>query len=340
MLFISRRLLFQKSRVAHIIAFTKYNTWKKWFNLIQCYYEKKRKKTVLLSKPFLANTEPTNSCILHCPFCPTGKSNHRENGFANLMIYKKMMKELSDTLYLVTLHGWGEPLLHPKLPVIIQIIHQNRIATALTTNGLLLNTLMSEKLIESKLDIIYISIDGTTEESYRKYRVGGSFTKVIKNVENLVAMKKKKGSTTPFIEWQFIVFKHNEHEKEAARRLSHKIGVDNIVFLPAYTEDDRYKPTDPKMRLSQDSPLTKSTDCNHLWTTFSLHWNGNVVPCCYDYEEKNSFSDYLHTSFPALWNNPIFQTSREQVVTGTPDPKIGTPCYYCIQQTNYQSSLH
>jgi len=287
-------------------------------------------RCVLFSKPFLANTEPTNSCILHCPFCPTGKSNHRANGLADLSIYKKMVQELSDTLYLVTLHGWGEPLLHPELPEIIQLMHKNRIATVLTTNGILLNSVISEKLIESKLDIIYISIDGASEESYQKYRIGGNFKKVIQNIENLVAMKKNKGSKTPFIEWQFIVFKHNEHEMKEARSLAKKIGVNNIVFLPAYTEDDTFAPSDHKMRLSEGSPLLKNHKCKHLWTTFSIHWNGNVVPCCYDYDEKYKFSDYNKTPFTELWNNSVFQASRKMVATDNPEKSILTPCKKCI----------
>lgn len=330
LLFVLRKVVFRKSRISHVIAFTKYNSFKKIFNLIHCRIERKLQKTTLKSKPFLANTEPTNKCILHCPFCPTGKQNSRTNGFADTLLYTNIFSQLSDYLYLITLHGWGEPLLNKELPQIVALAHQHNICTAITTNGMLLNASMSESLIESKLDILYVSIDGCSEESYQKYRVGGSFEKVISNVQQLVELKKRKKSYFPFIEWQYIVFKHNEHEISQAKLMAKKMGINNIVFLPAYTEDDNFAPTDPSMRLSNGSPLSKRSDCNHLWNTLSIHWNGTLVPCCYDYDEKYSFGNIYTTSFNEIWNSEPFTESRKMVTSGDLKQYHFTPCKNCI----------
>ena len=327
---ILRKLVYRKSRISHIIAFTRYNSAIKLWNFLKCNRERMVGKTSLSSRPYLINSEPTNTCMLHCPFCPTGKSNSRKNGYADPKIFENVIHELAPYTYLITFHGWGEPLLHKDLPGLIDLAHRHRICTVLTTNGLLLNKETAKNLICSKLDIVYISIDGATEETYRQYRVGGSLKKVLSNIENLVALKKEKKSTIPFIEWQFIVFRHNQHEIKKAKKLAKKLGIDSIVFLPAYTEDPAYEPSDPQFRLPQFSPLTKPSDCKHLWSTLSVHWDGTVVPCCNDYTGNTTYGNAKQFSMKEIWNNTKFKASRSMVKSGIADEREQIPCATCI----------
>lgn len=326
-----RKIVYRKLRISHIIAFTKYNSVKKFGNFLKCNIERLTRKTTLASKPYLINSEPTNSCFLHCPFCPTGKVNSRKNGYADPLLFKKVFKEIAAYVYLITFHGWGEPLMHKNLPLLIELANKYRICTAVTTNGLLLDKRTAERLISSKLDILYISIDGASEEAYRKYRFGGSLEKVLSNIKNLIALKKERNIKTPFIEWQFIVFRHNEHEIKKAKQLAKKLGVDSIVFLPAYTEDKSYEPSDPKFRLPKESPLMKSSDCRHLWSTLAFHWDGTVVPCCYDYAGKISYGNAEHTQLSEIWNNKMFIGSRTIVKKGHLNDTEPLRCSACIK---------
>jgi MoaA/NifB/PqqE/SkfB family radical SAM enzyme len=327
---ISRKLVYRKLRISHFIAFTRYNSAKKLWNLLKCNGERLAGKTSLSSRPYLINSEPTNACILHCPFCPTGKSNSRKNGYADPKIFENVIHELAPYTYLITFHGWGEPLLHKDLPRLIDLAHRQRICTVVTTNGLLLNKGIIEKLICSKLDVLYISIDGASEETYRMYRIGGSLKKLLSNIETLVALKKERKSTIPFIEWQFIVFRHNEHEIKKAKELARKLGVDSIVFLPAYTEDKAYEPSDPKFRLPLFSPLTKPSDCKHLWSTLSMHWDGIVVPCCNDYEGNTAYGNARQFNIREIWNNTKYKASRSMVTSGIASEREQIPCTNCI----------
>lgn len=223
--------------------------------------------------------------------------------------------------------------MHKNLPEIISLAHENRIGTVVTTNGSLLTKELSRKIISSKLDYLILSIDGASNESYQKYRIGGSFDAVVNNLKYLISLKRELKSSTPFIEWQFIVFKHNEHELLLAKRLAKEIGVDNIVFMPAYTEDLSYDSSDEKYHLPKLSPLTKRYDCKHLWSTLAFHWNGNVVPCCYDYFGKIAYGDLLNEDFGQIWNNEYFQKSRSIIKEGTKNISNNLFCSTCVNSS-------
>lgn len=87
-----------------------------------------------------------------------------------------------------------------------------------------------------------MSLDGVTQETYEKYRVRGNVAEVFADLRGLVAAKKALRSKTPFVEWQYIVFKHNEHEVEKARVLAEEIGVDLLRFVsPGVQPEDMHK---------------------------------------------------------------------------------------------------
>ncbi len=330
LIFILKSFFYDKIRYTHWLAFMKYNSVTKIKNLLLNQYEKRKGRIVLQSKPYLINSEPTNHCMLHCPFCPTGKGEFREKGFLGLPMFQKMVDQLSRYTYLITFHGWGEPLLHPRLFDMVHYAHQKKICTVVTTNGMLLNRENSQKMIDSKLDVLYISIDGATSESYLKYRKNGNFDQIIENLKTLVQLKKEQKSKTPYIEWQFLVFKHNEHEMEKGSQLAKEIGVDHFILLPAYTENPEFDASAPEFRLSKGSPISKRENCRHLWSTFTVHQNGIIVPCCYDYSEKIAYGNLSDENIETLWNNPVFQESRTFIVTGNADSTLAKTCKECI----------
>ena len=88
---------------------------------------------------------------------------------------------------------------------------------------------MAKRTIQSGLDRLIISIDGTTQETYQAYRVGGKLDKVIEGAKNIVRWKKELRSASPFVVFQFLVVKPNEHQVEEVYRLAEEIGVDHGV---------------------------------------------------------------------------------------------------------------
>lgn len=65
-----------------------------------------------------------------------------------------------------------------------------KIYTATSTNAHYLTDENARKTVESGLDRLIISIDGTTQDTYKQYRVGGNIDKVILGAKNIVKWKK------------------------------------------------------------------------------------------------------------------------------------------------------
>ena len=182
-----------------------------------------------------------------------------------------------------------------------------------------------------------MAIDGISETTYNQYRLGGDYLKIIENVKSFMALKKQGGYKKPFIEWQFVVFKHNEHEIEDAKKLAKSIGVDNLVFIPAYTEDDNNHQDDNTKYKSRKSPLLNRKDCKDLWTTSTILWDGSIAACCSDYYGDSGFGNINEKSFINIWNNIKFQESRNVIKLGIEQIKTNTICYLCVENINQKT---
>ena len=96
---------------------------------------------------------------------------------------------------------------------------------------------MAKKTVESGLDRLIISIDGTTQDVYEQYRIGGNLEKVLEGAKNIMKWKKELKSKTPFVFFQFLVVKPNEHQVEEVKQLAKEIGVDEVRFKTAQVYD-------------------------------------------------------------------------------------------------------
>jgi len=137
-----------------------------------------------------------------------------------------------DLLYLV-FYFQGEPYPNPSFLDMVKYASRKKIYTATSTNAHYLNEENAKKTIESGLDRLIISIDGTTQDVYQQYRVGGQLDKVIEGTKNIVKWKKELKSKTPFIVFQFLVVKPNQHQIEDVKKLGKEIGVDDVWFKTA-----------------------------------------------------------------------------------------------------------
>src|SRR3990170_8074350 len=172
--------------------------------VISSYYVSKwTGKPVQWGYPISISFEPTTSCNLRCPECTSGlRAFSRATGMLQKDFFKDTIDQLhKDLLYLV-FYFQGEPYLNPGFLDMVKYASGKRIYTATSTNAHYLNDENARKTIESGLDRLIISIDGTSQDVYQQYRVGGNLNKVIQGTKNIVAWKKKLKSRTPFIFFQ------------------------------------------------------------------------------------------------------------------------------------------
>jgi len=190
-------------------------------------------------KPYWLTIDPTNFCQLHCPFCPTG-ANRGVRGKSSMSLehFKKFLDLVGPCVIHMDMMNWGESLLNKSLPDMIAHAKRYGIEVRLDANFNDVSEETIEKLILSGLDVLSVSIDGISQETYGRYRVGGNLDRVLANLEALTRRRRELGRTTPHIIWQFLVFRHNEHEAGAVEAFAHARGVDQVSFVAPFLPNE------------------------------------------------------------------------------------------------------
>lgn len=292
--------------------------------------------------PISLNFEPTTSCNLRCPECPSGlRSFTRPTGMLDQASFRKTIDELSETLIYLTFYFQGEPYLNPAFLDMVQYASEKNIYTFTSTNAHYLDDQNARRTVEAGLDKLIISIDGTTQEVYEQYRVGGKLDKVIEGTKNLIAWKKKLKSKTPYLVFQFLVVKPNEHQTEEAKELAAALGVDEIRFKTAQVYDfengnplipdnerfSRYK-KGAEGKYSLKNKLLNQ--CWKMWSGCVITWDGMVVPCCFDKDAQHKLGDLRNDSFKKIWYGSLYQGFRSSILRSRKEIDI---CKNCSEGT-------
>lgn len=270
--------------------------------------------------------EPTTSCNLRCPECPSGLRNFtRPTGMLQEDVFKQTIDELQKTLLYLTFYFQGEPYLHPQFLDLVKYASDKGIYTATSTNAHYLNDKNARKTVESGLDRLIISIDGTTQETYQSYRIGGKLEKVLEGTRNLVQWKKKLKSRTPHLVFQFLVVKPNQHQIAEVKQLARELGVDKVGLKTAqiydYAQGSPLIPTIDKYaryQLQDDGTYAiKNKLANHCWKMWHscvITWDGLVVPCCFDKDAHHRLGNVQKQGFQELWQGKKYQDFRKLLI--------------------------
>jgi radical SAM protein with 4Fe4S-binding SPASM domain len=297
------------------------------------------KKPYQLGLPISVAIEPTTSCNLRCPECPSGlRSFTRETGMLSLDFFKQTISQIAPTTTYLTMYFQGEPYLNPNFFDMVQFANQQKMYVATSSNAHYLSDENAEKTIRSGLDRLIISIDGTTQETYEQYRVGGKLEKVIEGTKNIIAWKKKLNSHTPHIIFQFLVVKPNEHQIEEVISLGKSLGVDEVSLKTAqiyeYEEGSDLIPTIDKYaryrKNSEGKYVIKNKMPNHCWKMWQscvITWDGKIVPCCYDKDAQYSQGKLAsNISFSTIWFGESYKNFRAKILKSRKEIDICKNC--------------
>lgn len=302
------------------------------------YIAKASKKPVQWGVPFNVSVEPTTNCNLGCPECPSGlKAFTRPTGNLDYAFYKRTIDEIGDKLLYLYFYFQGEPYMHPKFLELVKYASQKKIYTVTSTNAHYLTERKAKETVESGLDRILISIDGTTQETYESYRIGGSLEKVIEGTRNLVKAKRELKSKTPHIVFQFLVVKPNQHQVDDLQKLATEIGVDEVKLKTAQVYDyktgnDLIPTIDKYSRYKKQSDGTyqiKNELLNHcwkLWHSCVITWDGRIVPCCFDKDAQHQLGDLNTKSFKEIWESDLYRSFRSRILSSRAEIDICTNC--------------
>lgn len=303
------------------------------------YLSRVLKRPVVWGVPVQLMYEPTNYCNLRCPQCPTGtRELARPEGMVKeTEAYKKTVDELSKESFLVQLYFQGESYLSPKFFEMLEYASGKNMFSEISTNAHFLTDENCRRTIEGGLSKLIISMDGTTQDVYEKYRVRGKLSKVVEGTRRMVEWRRKLGKRNPYIVLQFIVFSHNEHQIDDAKKLGRELGVDHVSIKTAQI----YNPEHGNELMPHNDELSrytlgedgqyhiKSTMANHcsfLWHTASVTWDNRVVPCCFDKHAKYQMGDTANQSFREIWRSQQYTNFRQAILRGRKNIDMCTNC--------------
>lgn len=128
----------------------------------------------------------------------------------------------------IYLDAWGEPLLNPNIWEMAAMAKRDDRSVGVTTNGTLLDEQATRQVLRL-VDVLAVSIDGATRDTYEKIRIGADFGQVVDSVKALVDAREQAEQETPFISLLFIKMKENIAELPAFVDLAAALGVDEVI---------------------------------------------------------------------------------------------------------------
>lgn len=288
--------------------------------------------------PISISIEPTTSCNLRCPECPSGlRSFTRPTGMMKKELFESIIEQLAPTLSYLIFYFQGEPYLHPHLLDMIQLAARKKIYTATSTNAHYLTDEAAKKTVESGLDRLIISIDGTSQETYQSYRIGGKMDKVIEGTKNILRWKKELRSKTPHVIFQFLVVRQNEHQIDEVKTLANELGVDEVKLKTAQIYDfengselipqnekySRYKKNANGLYLIKNG---LADECWKMWHSCVITWDGKVVPCCFDKDARFVLGDLNKNTFKEVWEGEKYNAFRNSLFTSRSEIEMCRNC--------------
>lgn len=175
--------------------------------------------------------EISSRCQAKCPMCARNHHGGLPNPLLDesdidLALYKHIMvPELLHRLQEISMCGnFGDPIMNNDLIDMIKytVEHNPNILIQIHSNA----GARTEKWwveLASVLPanhVLHFGIDGL-EDTHSRYRIGTDFNKIIKNAKAFINAGGKA-------RWNFITFKHNEHQLETARQLAKDLGFESF----------------------------------------------------------------------------------------------------------------
>lgn len=264
-------------------------------------------------KPSAIRLECSSICQLRCPCCVDERNAEDQvvgTGFLKLAHFKQVIDQ-NNWVAEIELSNRGEIFLNPELREILKYAHDEGV-TLTAGNGANLNHIeddVLEAIVRYRLRNITCSIDGATNETYQRYRIGGDFNRVIDNIKKINSYKNLYRSKSPHLTWQFVIFGHNEREIPLARQMAADL---NMTFRLKLSWDPNFSPVRDKALVARElasgstsieeyrqehgAEYMQELMCSQLWVEPTVNWDGKILGCCANYWAEfggNAFRDGL-----------------------------------------------
>ena len=296
----------------HAATVAPYLSWRKLSNLVLNAIELRLNITEPRSAPPYLKIEPTPNCHMACPGCAHGVDDLKkklQDGRHQLSLedVERSIDPIADKVLGVSVSLRGEPLLGRDVLPIIEYCHRKKLAVSFPTN---LSVRMTQekivRLVKSGVDVIYVSLDGASEETYGKYRIGGDFNLVLRNTRAIAETKDRLHRSRPRLVWKFVVFDHNRHEVPRVVADYRRLGFDAYEFVEDHdSEHCRKAVSEHNARLVRERKA-----CYWAWHTAVIRADGVVAPCCLGSYDNFGLGNVRTERLVDIWRNAAYASVR------------------------------
>ncbi len=305
--------------------------------------------------PNRIDVEPTTNCNLACVMCQRTYWNRKSRDMRIddfIHIYDSFSK-----IDLIKIQGVGEPLLNKDLFKMIRYSKQHGSHVTTYTNGSLLHLQDNAvKLLDSGIDLIKISIDGGSKETYEKIRVKGDFDRLVANIAMISNLRN--GGVFPQIELWTVGLPQNLHELNKIVDVCVMAGIETMhVQLILNTFDyntdvsktlndlqlHNFQPAVIQLRQAIEYAKKKSVQlnlfaanayslkspCPRPFHSLFVSVEGYIVPCAVISDPRTiHLGNIFEGNLKDIWTSEEFQHFRLSLLEGNLDQG----CQNCIEK--------
>lgn len=282
-------------------------------------------KAILWKMPKSFIIEVTNICNQRCAMCPWYSLMKRKTEMMSYEQFEKIFKKIKKHAEAISFYLMGEPFLNRDIFKMIKLCKDNGVLTNISSNGMLIGE-VAEQILDSGLDFLQITLDGFSAETHEKYRVGSRFETVKEGIIKISGERKKRGLTSPRLTIQTLIFKFNEKEIPEIEKFARECGIDQYCLKSPHmgrnsetkgdlaeiflSEDDKYKEFN-RMENLGDKKYYKNKNFCPQFSNGVITVSGDVVPCCFVYDNEVVFGNIFNEDFETLWRGE----KRKQFIT-------------------------
>ena len=293
--------------------------------------------------------EPSSKCNLRCTYRPVG-TELGATGHMDRHVFERFVDDVHRHALLMVLFGWGEPFVCPSVYEMIAYAHAKGVRIVSSTNGhLFVKRAHAEGVVRSGLDALIVSLSGTTQEAYARFR-SGKLDTALAGVREIVAQKRALGSRTPHVQLSFIVTDYSERQIPELLELAHSLGVDGLSLKKMNTASVRPDPTRVDDALPEElryrrfqyggedghvRQRVKHNPCKALWHNPTIRWDGTVNPCIYDFDGTRVLGDVTVERFSEVWSGARYRAMRKEFRRNGEQIEICNRCTYAYAGGNY-----
>lgn len=262
--------------------------------------------------------EPTNHCNLRCGHCAMHNgSGTRAHGFMNFDVFKKVMDEMADCNRMteINMYQHGESTLHPMILDMIRYASVEKdFFTKLNTNAVNLTREMSEGLIKANIDALVFTIDAITPETYKIVKGRDVFYKVLNNIlDYLEAWGDTEREFPNYFACDIFLVQEelNKNDIPVIREMFERLPIGHVETYELFNYMGAVQEANTKYPQRFEIPREEWPTCNTPWDVVGVRWNGDVVSCIYDYDNRYVIGNVMESNFWDIWNGERMRTFRQ-----------------------------